>query len=55
MYVRYTAFPWNKYLYTTFALSTGLNYATGISDFEKKNSDLNPPAERIFNITSRQN
>jgi hypothetical protein len=44
MYVRYTDFPWNKYLTTTFALSTGLNYATGISDFEKEHSELNPPA-----------
>ena len=44
MYVRYTAFPWNKYLYTTLALSTGLNYATGISDFEKEHSKLTPKA-----------
>jgi len=43
IYVRYIDFPWNKYLYTTFALSTGLNYATGISDFEKEVSGLNPP------------
>ena len=43
-YVRYTAFPWNKYLTTTFALSTGLSYATGISEFEKDHSELNPPA-----------
>ena len=42
MYVRYTAFPWNKYLYTTFALSTGLSYATGISDFEKAGFPAQP-------------
>lgn len=43
MYVRFTDFPWNNFLYTTLALSTGLNYATGISDFEKRASELNPP------------
>ncbi len=43
IYVRFTEFPWNKYLYTTFAISTGINYATGISEFEKQHSNLNPP------------
>jgi hypothetical protein len=43
-YVRWTAFPWNNFVYTTLGLSTGLNYATGISDFEKAHSELNPPA-----------
>ncbi len=44
IYVRYTAFPWNNFIYTTLGLSTGLNYATGISDFEKEHSKLDPPA-----------
>jgi len=44
MYVRYTDFPWNKHIFTTLGLSTGLNYATGISEFEKEMSGLNPPA-----------
>jgi hypothetical protein len=35
VYFRYHGFPWDKYLVTTFALSTGLNWATGISDVEK--------------------
>jgi hypothetical protein len=43
VYVRYIDFPWNKFLYTTLAVSTGLNYATGISDFEREMSGLNPP------------
>ncbi len=43
MYVRFTAFPWNNFIYTTLGLSTGVNYATGISDFEKAHSGLNPP------------
>ncbi|MBV8792265.1 MAG: hypothetical protein JO237_09445 [Pseudolabrys sp.] len=42
-YVRFTGFPWNHLLYTTFALSTGLSYATGISDFEKVAGKLDPP------------
>jgi len=44
LYVRWTAFPWNNFIYTTLGLSTGLNYATGISQFEKDHSDLTPPA-----------
>ena len=43
-YVRFLAFPWNGYLYTTLGLSTGLSYATGISQFEKDHSKLDPPA-----------
>jgi hypothetical protein len=43
VYVRFTAFPWNNYVYTTLGLSTGLSYATGISDFERAHSTLNPP------------
>lgn len=43
MYVRYTAFPWNRFVYTTLGLSTGLNYATGVSDFENQVSERNPP------------
>ena len=42
-YVRYTEFPWNSFVRTTVALSTGLNYASGISDFEKEAGKLNPP------------
>jgi hypothetical protein len=35
LYFRYRGFPWDKYLVTSFALSTGLNWATGISDVEQ--------------------
>ncbi|MEZ0000913.1 hypothetical protein ABIA18_002710 [Sinorhizobium fredii] len=38
-YLRYVSFPWNDYLYTTVAVSTGINYASGIADFEKEKSD----------------
>lgn len=43
LYGRFTAFPWKKYLFTTFAVSSGLNYATGISEFEKVHGKLDPP------------
>ncbi|WP_068007606.1 hypothetical protein [Pseudovibrio axinellae] len=36
LYVRYSAFPWNDYLMTSIAVSTGVNYATGVSDIEQK-------------------
>jgi len=38
LYLRYTKFPWNNFIYTTIAVSTGLNYATNISDQEKERS-----------------
>lgn len=41
VFVRWVAFPWNHYLRTTIAASTGLNYATGISDFERERSGNN--------------
>ena len=34
LYFRYSAFPWNDFIYTTVAISTGINYATGISEKE---------------------
>ncbi len=36
LFVRYHGFPWDDYLTTTFALSTGLNWATGISEIEQE-------------------
>jgi hypothetical protein len=44
LYGRYHNFPWNKFIHTTVAVSTGLSYATGVSDFEKTHSGLNPPS-----------
>lgn len=38
LYLRYGEFPWNSFLHTTVAVSTGLNYASGISQFEKDNA-----------------
>jgi hypothetical protein len=36
LFVRYHGFPWDDYLTTTFALSTGLNWATGVSEIEQE-------------------
>lgn len=38
VFFRYQNFPWNDYIFTTVAASTGLNYASGISDIEKARS-----------------
>jgi hypothetical protein len=38
-FVRWTSFPWNRYLYTNARVGAlGFSYASGISDWEKQNS-----------------
>ena len=39
LFFRYHGFPWDKYLITTVAASTGFNWATGISAVEKDRAD----------------
>lgn len=39
LYARWKKFPWNDYLRTTVAVSTGLNYASGISRIEREKSE----------------
>ncbi|TYB81416.1 hypothetical protein [Maritimibacter fusiformis] len=41
LYFRWKAFPWNSLLYTTVGVSTGLSYASGVSDWEKGTSGTN--------------
>ena len=38
-YARWTEFPWNDHIRTTFAINTGLNWATDVSDLEQKRGD----------------
>lgn len=39
IYLRWHAFPWNNYIKTTVAISTGLNYATTIDERERVRDD----------------
>lgn len=41
MYARWNYFPWNDYIRTTAAISTGLNYATKIDRVEDEKSSKN--------------
>jgi len=34
LYLRWLSFPWNNYIKTSFAVSTGLNYATKLDELE---------------------
>lgn len=36
LYLRYRGFPWDRYLTTSVAISTGMNYATGTSEEERE-------------------
>lgn len=47
LYARWLWFPWNDTIRTTFAVSTGLNYASGISDYERARSG-NGEGSRLF-------
>ncbi len=38
IYARWRYFPWNDYLVTTFALSTGISYASGVTPYEIRES-----------------
>lgn len=40
VYGRWTQFPWNHIVRTSIAVSTGLNYATSVSDAELERSEL---------------
>lgn len=48
LFARYHAFPWNDFLYTTIAVSTGLNYATGISSEERRRAGKNSDGSRLL-------
>lgn len=41
VFLRYNYFPWNNYIYTTVAISTGLDYASDISEIEVRRSGDN--------------
>ena len=46
--VRWTSFPWNRFLYTNARVGAlGFSYATGISDWERQNSGDNKGARLL--------
>lgn len=51
IYARWVAFPWNHWLRTTIAVSSGLNWATGISDLERQRSG-NHEGSRLLHFLS---
>jgi hypothetical protein len=51
LYARWKYFPWNNYLRTTIAVSTGLNYASGISTEEMLESG-NGKGSRLLHYLS---
>ncbi len=51
LYLRWKRFPWNDMVKTSFAISTGLSYATGISDYEREVSG-NDEGSRLLHFFS---
>jgi hypothetical protein len=47
LFARYRGFPWDEHVVTTMALSTGFNYATGISAVERERADPAPGARLL--------
>ena len=48
-YLRYQGFPWDRFLVTSVAVSTGLNYASDISDVER-NRARDDTGDRLMQI-----
>src|SRR5262249_12839494 len=47
MYLRYDGFPWNDTIYTTLAASTGLDYITETSEFERSQTNSRQTAQLL--------
>jgi hypothetical protein len=48
-FLRWTAFPWNRHLYTNVRASAlGVSYASGVSAFERQNSGQGRGSNRVF-------
>jgi hypothetical protein len=48
MMARWSNFPWNKTIRTTFGLGGGLSYATPIPSLEKQSDESNPDYENLM-------
>ncbi len=51
LYLRWHAFPWNEFIYTTVAISTGVNYATKIDDRERRRDDYGEGAHVLHYLS----
>lgn len=51
LHFRWINFPWNDFIYTTVAASTGFSYATGAPALERRNSDFKG-ASRLMHFFS---
>lgn len=47
VYARWTRFPWNGWVRTTFAVNTGLSYADNVTDRERRRSET-PKGSRLL-------
>jgi hypothetical protein len=52
IYFRWTAFPWNDYIRTTAAVSTGLNEATDVNAYEHAAAGPKSPGSRLLHFLS---
>lgn len=52
IYARWTEFPWNHYLKTTLAISTGLSYATEIEELELIRGKSTESGSRLLHYLS---
>ena len=46
IYFRYDRFPWNDTLYTSVGISTGINYATRVTELERRRARGSPDGSR---------
>jgi hypothetical protein len=51
-YARWTYFPWNRWIRTTMAVSTGLNYASSVSQLELAQGRAGASGSKLLNFLS---
>lgn len=51
-YFRFDRFPWQKYLYTSIAISTGINYASTVTELERQRARGSEQGSKILHYLS---
>ena len=51
LYFRYSRFPWNRFIYTTVAISTGLNYSFNKTRFEEEEDRKNGTSKLLHYLS----